>query len=380
MSTNFHWQTEDDSVWNDLAEPGRPYEPGQRSWITVVVLLIVLSVGGWIIGRQVQQRVETATADAEAEILASHNLVRMAAAHGDAELFRTVLSGRSKNWMASHSKLVEAKLLFDRSAFGLTPLAQAEPLSLTDVNIELSPELQAAELRQVWPYAINRGQGVTETVQLEHITVYRRGATRWLLSPPEPEFWGTWRTLQGERVSLTYPARDEAIVRRLAPDLDNLLNDVCHRLNDAACPADLYLQLRLETDPASLLETAGLLAVAGGGYRLELPAPSLVGLPLDERGYQALLRGYGAYVAAAAITRLVDYDCCRDNIAQGLFYRALLDKQLSQLGLRPWPLTPAEYEQLLTRAAGQTFLAQDWLQRSLAPATATNWREVYSIV
>ena len=376
MSTNFDWQSDDELFWDEPVGPGRPAGPRWPSRLALIVLVTLLGLLVWILGRAAQQRIETATADATGAILASHNLVRAAAAQGDVELFRTVLSGRSLDWMANQVGLAEAKLLFDRSAFGLALAAPTLPARLADIEIELSPELQAAEVAETWSYEANLGQGVTETIRLQQTSVYRRGENRWLLSPPEPEFWGQWRTLHKERISVTYPQRDEAIAQRLGTDLDLLLNDVCRRLDDLACPADLHLHLRLETDPATLLQAADLEATISSGTRMELPAPTLVGRPLDDAGYQALRRGYSVYVAAAAITEVVGYECCR----HGLFYRILLDKQLSRLGLSPWPLTPAEYEHLLALVGGETSLAQDWLQSSPALATAANWRELYSIV
>jgi hypothetical protein len=75
----------------------------------------------------------------------------------------------------------------------------------------------------------------------------------------------------------------------------------------ADCPPGFTLQLRLYRAPDSLLSLYSpfrLSTVYLDGQQttlLSLPAPTLVGLPVDEAGYQVLYRGYAAQMALALL-------------------------------------------------------------------------------
>ncbi len=85
-------------------------------------------------------------------------------------------------------------------------------------------------------------------------------------------------------MTLVYPARDRDIGARLAGDLDKLLAEMCNRLDTQVCPPGLHVRLKLETDPSSLADGRDLANRFSGSVQLELPAPTLTGLPLDEAG------------------------------------------------------------------------------------------------
>ncbi|HEX6385344.1 MAG TPA: hypothetical protein VF177_11790, partial [Anaerolineae bacterium] len=159
---------------------------------------------------------------------------------------------------------------------------------------------------------------------------------------PEPEFWGETRHSQGRILTLIYPQRDEMIARRLALDIDAKLMEMCAALAELECLEDLRVSSALTTDPGSLNEATLANTLVRAGETLELPAPTLVGTPVDEAAYQALYRGYATHVVAAAITDLVGWRCC----GQAHFYQALLAQQLRRLALRPLPLTSGDYEAL----------------------------------
>ena len=77
-----------------------------------------------------------------------------------------------------------------------------------------------------------------------------------------------------------------------------------------------------------------------------LPAPTLLGQPVDEDSYQALLRGYGAHLAILLADRYVDPACCGTESR----VRAATRSMLVDLDLMDWPPAP---EQLDVEPAGE---------------------------
>ena len=378
MSNNFEWQTEDVEQWPEPAavapEPER--RPRWR-WLTLLVTVCLVAVAGWVVYRQVAQRVAAASAATKMDVLSVHNLVRQAAQQQDVELLATILSGRDRRWTAVQKTLVEDGLLQDRSVFGfqMQPATGIPVAAADNITITLSSDLTAAEVTWLEPFAVSESGAVTETVSLRQTGIYRQGARSWLLSPPERDFWGEWQQMSGAYVMLVYPERDEPLARRLIHDLDATIVRVCTDLEGITCPAGLSLRVRLETDVRSVLAVHDAEMMLSG-RNLTLPTPTLVGVPLDEAGYQALMRGYAAHIVSALITDLVGYECC----VHALFYRALLDKQLGQLGLRPWPLTEIGYEQLLSNPGSlRPGIISLWARPSLNLAMATEWMPLYSL-
>ncbi len=351
MPEQFDWRT-DDEVWAD--EPVSKPEPvtavsRRVPWLAIVAILVFLSVAVFVVYHQLNQRIETAHKAIEAEILLTHNLVQRANLQQDDELFRSILSGRDPDWTDLQLDLVREGHLFDRAGLGL----QAQT-AVTKSQVTVASDLKAAELLFEQEHALQNGDGVTETVRLQHMAVYRLGQ-KWLYAPPTEEFWGSWQTLDGRYLSIAYRQRDADIVSQLAFDFEALIGDVC-RLPDMNCPSDLHLHLRLDSEAESLLITADTQTLLEHSLRLNLPTPSLVGVPIDEAGYQALLQGYGRHLAAAIIVQQANYACC-DRV---LLHQALLDWQLYQLGLRSWPLTTADYDQLLYNNAHTTSFSRGW--------------------
>lgn len=336
---NFDWQTDEEDRWeepevtaeSDVTE--RPYARSRHWLATGLVLLVAVGIGS-LLYWQLKVRVDQGAKRVEEDVLATFTLVHSIAQGQDRELFVSVLSGRDPNWTSLQKELMDAGALFDRSAFGF----QSDGAEPTIVSVELSPDLMEATVTSEEGYTIDVGNRVTESVRLQQTTVFRLGGQRWLLAPPENDFWGDWAVYEGARLRLTYPERDAEIGERLALDLDEKLGQMCSALPGLFCPP-VPFHVHLDRSPAGFLALVDRPAFWAEG-QIVLPAPTLVGLPLDEAGYQALYRGYAAVIVSAAITHLVEWQCCH----HALFYEALLDKQLNQLGLRPWPLTAGGYE------------------------------------
>ncbi|HEX6384050.1 MAG TPA: WD40 repeat domain-containing protein [Anaerolineae bacterium] len=392
MSAQFDWQTEEEDTWEEseqvvAASPGRT----QPSWRLIVLILIALALAAIVLYWQATQRIELATQAVQADVLSSHRLIHFAAAQRDVELAEPLLSGRDPDWTSAQKQLVEQGLFLDRSAFGLhtlpattspAPIPPAPPRDgevgddLDAVDITVSTDFRSAELLFAKEYQIGTDRQVTETVILQQTAVYRQGSQRWLLSPPEKTFWGDRDSLRGDIVTVSYPVRDEAIATQLADALDAILADMCRRLRDIDCPADLRVYLRLDTSPDSLVAVADPANLLTGSLRLALPSPTLVGKPVDEAGYEALYRGYATQVVSAAITSLVGWECCQ----HAPVYQLLLDYQLSQLGLRSWPITQADHLRILEESASLNNLMLLWSDASFTPLNEERKWQVYAAV
>ena len=386
MSTNFDWQTEEDGAWNEservvIEPPARRPPP----WRFILLILVALTVAGAVVYRQATQRIEAATAEVRADVLSSHRLILQAALQKDVELASSLLSGRDPRWTEAQRQLVAQGLLVDRGVFGLrmppgpapapddVPQGGDAPVA---VAVTVDPDFHAAELLFEQDYLVETGRAATQTVTLQQTAVYRQGSQRWLLAPPEREFWGDRNSIQGDILTVSYPVRDEAIVERLADDLDAIVADMCRVLSDLNCPADLQVHLRLETSPASLVAAADPATLLTGSLRLEMPSPTLIGMPLDEAGYVALYRGYATQLASALITNLVGWECCE----HAPIYQALLDYQLSQLDLRPWPVAAADHLRILDEEVSLNNLLGPWSDASFTPLDEANKWRVYTAV
>jgi len=376
MSSNFDWQTEEDdrrtqSGWD---EPPAP-EPKRRRaipWRLLAVLAVLMAAVGGIIWWRVDQRIEATMQAFRTDVIASHNLIQRAAAEGDEEIFRSALSGRAPSWTTGEVELFRRRLFVDRAPLGLTPVEGSLPAILTApdeetaaderaASIEFSPDLTEAIVTVDQPYVVGGSAGgaatatvggPADTIILQQTHVFRRGDTRWLLAPPFAEFWGDWLTYEGESLNLIYPARDQAIAERLAADLDGEIERLCATLEEINCSADLHLTVRFDTDPAvlaALAEPMGALRRAQEREDiLELPTPTLVGLPpaddaQGEPAYRALRDGYARHLLSAVVAQVVSWQCCNDVLA----FDVLMEYQLAQLGLFDWPITAADHERVL---------------------------------
>ncbi|MCA9972453.1 MAG: hypothetical protein KC425_19665 [Anaerolineales bacterium] len=376
--SNFDWYSEEEVGWDEPveSEPKRPKRPRPRlpwpRWLTVLLLLLALAGGATtLIYRQLNQRVDEVSYELEAEVRASHAVVYKAGETADRDLLVNFLSGRDNHWAAAQERVTRAGLLYARPGFGLAWVPGEAETAVADVF--LSPDLTTAVLTATHDYVVDIGQTLTHTVTLDQVAVYRRGPDRWLLSPPDPEFWGEQETVSGERLTLRYPARDAHIAARLAADLEAELTKMCYRLPELNCPHDLHVLIELTANPAALFEANQPVDLTLPVPRMRtlgwfsfptrlteesevqvLPTPSLLGLPRDGAGYQAIYRGYAVRMVSAVIADLAGWRCC-DRI---MLFQALLDSQLARLQLKRKTIFPGD----LTA-----------LQEALLPEVVARW-------
>lgn len=366
MPANLDWRTEEDErrpqvAWDEPVElhSGKPARRPPWRFIIVVVILLA-TVGGimwWRINRQIAQTLQVL----RAEIVADYNLMQRAASEGDEELFRSLLLESDPAWSAAEMKLFQEDLLFDRRPLGL--ISEEGPSSgflridgtaidadRQQANIEFSADLSRATVTANRPYRVEGGD---DSAVLQQTVVLQRDGSRWALAPPTADFWGESKRVEGERLSVTYPARDAAIAGRLAADLDASIGRLCAMPDMFDCPTDLRVALRFDTDPASLASLPQLLGTLPTSRDqkdlLILPTPTLVGLPVNddplqqEASYASLRDGYARHIISAIIARSVGWHCCYN----ALLFNALLEYQLGQLGLKEWPINPADHQRVL---------------------------------
>lgn len=382
MSEQFDWQTEDDDAgWDDLEPVAPPTAVSRKlSWRTTLTILGLLLLVGFVLNWQYNRRIEALTTTIEMDVLSTHNLIQRAVERQDLELLAPLLSAKSLSWTQVQEALMTHALFYDRAQLDLTLVSDdgaAQPLALADgryLGIDVQPDLNEVVLSFRQAY-LPGAEG--EAVLLEQTAVYRRGSSRWLLSPPSAEFWGEWKTTETENLTLVYPARDAEIAAQLAEDLTQTILQACQTLAAAAaCPPDFQVQLRLDSDPASLLEAADPTTLYDGNLRLNLPTPTLVGLPLDETGYQAVLRAYAAPVMTVIINEAVGWECC----AKVAIYQAFMDYQLAQLGLRPWPVTRETYTNVVNSSTALEDVFSLWLEPAFSPKDKAESWKIYAFV
>ena len=370
---SFEWRTVDEgeAVWQEgvRRQEERPGKGGP--WWLLLATLALFAVAGYFLWEGVEQREAAAVAQVKADALSSYEVGRRAAQRQDGELFLSILSGRDPRWTDAQMAFLDEGLLFEKALrpFGLRPL----PDAAESITVSVSADLQEVVLHVARSFQADGQEGA---IRLRQPLVFRPGAQRWLLSPPDRAFWGEWRRREGRYLTLIYPERDEAVALHLLSDLDQSLAGVCGRLPELSCPQAFNLKVRLQTDPESLLALSdGALALSGERW-LNLPAPSLAGRPASEAGYRALRQGYARATATAAIAALTDYDCCEHV----LFMRAAVDWHLSELGIQPWPLTLERYVMVADFLGRSTQLRQLWYRSHADGAAGAERWQAHTLV
>lgn len=371
MSDYFEWKTEEEGRWEeDMHRPHVPRAPRRPPWRVLLGVLVGLVAVLFLARWQVSQQVSATTASIKADVIAAHSLVQRAAHQRDVDLLKSLISGRDHAWTKTQEDLVVGGHFGNPPFLGWTAVLPP-PTATENITITLSADLRSAELQAINTYEAVNAAGVTETVGLRYTAVYRQGSDRWLYAPPEADFWGEMALQEGTYVTVIYPERDEALATRLGQDLDDLVGLICAEV--VACSFPPFIQLRFNTEAKSLLTLADPSARWFNLSAAKLPAPSLVGWPVDEASYQALYRAYGVQMATALITQWVDYDCCRREI----LFQGILDRQLHQLGLKPWPLDQAAYDYLLSE---QSAVSMNYLLTKQLPLSTLEQLQLYGFV
>lgn len=360
---SFDWQTEENN-WEEASPPAPAEEPrrsGLRLVPFVLLALALVIAGALTIWRQFDNRLEDVVADIEADVLASSRLVRLAADRRDGELFITVLSGRDPYWAGVHQELLSSGMLLDRTPLGLRVQTQQEP---EVIELTLSPDLTEAVVVANEHYAIDVGNGITDTVLLQRRDIYRLGPAQWLLAPPLEDESGAWVVSEGRFLTLIFPEAESELAQRLSRDLDHKIAELCVVIAEMRCGNDFHLTVRLDTDPASLQLGSLLESVSDVATVIWLPAPSLVGVPTDEESYEALFRGYAVRIAGPALLSALGWECCEHTPIAA----AVQEQVLADLALLPRRQTEAAHDHMLSNMRKLRGLFTMWDAQESSPA------------
>ncbi len=338
---DFNWQTEEEVRWGETQtlEKEQKARVG-RSWLAILLVIGGILLVSLFLFWQVRSRVGGAEEARNDDLEAANNLLVYAADQQDPSVLLNILPLENAPWTGFQRAIADQDLLLNRWPFGLHRTEQ-EPIIK---DIVLSPDLQTADVILEIPYYSN-SQGQSETIYLQQTHHYQfRNEWRW--TEPTIDFWGGLGNEVYERDSFTalYPVRDEAIVQRLVDDLPIFFNEVCNEEDRPSCRFALDLLIHFEKEPAIWLDLVDRVE-KNGSYVSDisissirsgvifLPTPSLVGLPVDEAGYQVLLRGYGSHIFSAVFGKIYEDECCPDDLPFPIF----LESEMAQRGLGFWP-------------------------------------------
>ena len=371
-----------------IARP--PQRRGRKRWVSVLIALLLVAVVIWGVRYVLLERLDAFAATVEADVLSMHDIVDQAERDLDGALFGSMISPDYPNWGRTQKEMLLSGARWDRPYFNLTldRGADDQPPTGTVEDIVFTSDWRMATVTLAYPYVRADGSPVT----LHQIVTYRDEVTGWALVPAYPSFWGEEKTFTGRYLTVEYPERDAPTVERLAREWDEMLAQVCQELDGLRCRRTWKLNVELSTQSGPLARMAdqtsrgplwkGLSHASPSGRGsgrsdLELPTPSLIGTPVDEAGYQAVRAGYAPLIVGGGIADIIGWRCCEKIV----FFQALLDKQLSQLGLKPWPLTASDYEDILQGSIHDvSSLHWVYLQRSYNNLTPQIQKIVYSVV
>jgi hypothetical protein len=290
----FNWQNEDEDEWPVNIEEIEDSDQQRPSWRVPLIIIVILTLTAVGLYFFFNHRAEEARKVIKADVRSTHELVMAAAEDGDLELFKSFLSGVSGRWLELQLEAVKGGNFDEAPLLGLRLEDRPDRVD----EITLTPTLDEATVIYTRWYQNEDGNEYL----LQHEVIYRRGADRWLLAPPSAEFWGREATIWEGPLILVYPERDEAQATRLAADLASSLSEVCAHLPGASCPEAWELTVTFSADLEHLLYPSLIESLT-----LTLPTPSLLGRPLDNDGYQALLQSYQTLLLQEAPLRLARF-------------------------------------------------------------------------
>ncbi len=336
MPAQIDWKAEDEQAWGEFEPDNGPAPGGRRPSrrLRLIVLAVVVVAGlATVAYWQVSRFLDSSASEVEEALLDSHALVMEAAANGDGDLVRDLILDRLEEWTEASVLLAEQGLWLDRQPLDLY-LAESTSPPVTEVTLD--PALDQAVVTMTVTYRVGANEAAADTVRLRQLFAYRYRDERWLLNPPTGAFWGSREATSGRYLTLSYPERDADLGRRLAADLEAALGQACHTVAMMDCGDDLHLVVDLLADPAVLVELADPAWQLSGGQSINLPTPTLVGLPEGESAYRAIYRGY----AQRVVSRLVARQTMLAETTSPLVALALSERILQRLGLQAGTGTP----------------------------------------
>ncbi len=329
---NFDWLTEEEQGWEQAArqagaDGGRLHRSTLRRYRRFIGALMFLVIAGSLLTmRGLAIRLSAAQEAARDELLAAHGLLLQAAGAGDVELFSSMLGGPDA-WRQTQLQTLENNLLLERRPMGAAWLQEIAP----EHEIALAPDLQQAVVTSTLRYEGYLGAGLARDVALRHLFSYQRQAGQWQLGPHSEEIWGHWVTAASGRLQTVFPGRDAELSQRLTDDLATGIERLCQHVLE--CSPRLRLWIRFETYPQTL-HTPSMFQTGLQHFdiRLSLPAPSLVGYPVDEEAYRALRNLY-----LRSVVQQLFHPLSGPFGPSGQLFDAAFRGVLAELDLIAWP-------------------------------------------
>ncbi|KAA3664162.1 MAG: hypothetical protein DWQ04_07130 [Chloroflexi bacterium] len=296
--------------------------------------MLITCLTSTIVYWQLNQKAAAVTEQLSVDVVGVHQLVMETAVSHDMDLFESLFHAPSSQWSKNQFELIARDLYLNRAPLGLwfdsTKLI-SQTITTENVSTNFLPDFQRVEVLVEQPYLMRSSDDTIEPVVLVNTAVYQKKDNSWLLAAPDETFWGNELQAESSIIITHYPARDAEIAEKLTADLNNLVVMACEK-NIFPCPNDLSLDLYLETEESSLLGLNRRFQLpsrygtkTGRRHSFTLPTPTLVGLPVDEAGYQALYQGFGAQLLAALIVNL------HPNFQQEIRNQSFLVQQLAKM-------------------------------------------------
>ncbi len=292
----FNWQTEDEDAWVEPAAHRRMPQPRRGVWAALLGLMIVAGcfavlyqLGQW---RTLQRELVI-----KREILAVHTTWRRAVVRGDEELFAALTARDDPRWYAAQRQLLQLGRTLDRQALGLTASPEPGP----EPVITLSPDLDTALFVYQQPYSSVSSDAVG--VFLQQTAFYRRQGSVWVQQAPPADVWGPTQMITSANVVADFPERDRSWVERIVADLDRDLGEVCGQIGEGSpskpsplCDANGRIRIDFLTDASAVAAFLDRARPSLDGLSFSLPSPTLIGVPVDEAGYQVVYAGYTGHI------------------------------------------------------------------------------------
>lgn len=291
--TMFEWQADEDEKLGSSSQLSEPSRGNRRRRFVLPFLLLLIAASG-LTSRTLSRRQRQLEENVRQDVKVSFDLWQQAVDRKDSELYAHLLAADDGNWRRIQQRLFEDDLILERSFLGLSIQNQGT----TAPNIELAPDWQQATVSFEQGYAAGPASHSDDMVHLLHTAVYEKQGSSWLQVSPDETFWGEWQTDEGELLTVRYPARDTRLVQRISRQLEADLMAVCSEQdgvgtgdsNGCARVKPLVLKMSIEVESLDALDAATGPLLYGRVY--QLPAPTIVGLPLDESSYHVFYQGY----------------------------------------------------------------------------------------
>ena len=318
----FDWQTDEDPDSDAWAFPTTKqhtisiFQLIRNDWCLFLTFSVLI---GFLIGLlvwQLQIQVNKTASQLRADVLQTHETLWQTAVSNDTDLFPLFLSPHNRQWQLLQRYLLTQNLIVHRAPMGLW-LDETNHADPATHKAYLSDDFQMAEVQSIQSYVTQQLDGTLTDIFLKQTAVYTQNNNRWQLASPQ-QMEGFWGKLvinnAGKNITIIYPNRDKVIGRQLLTDFDEFVHDFC-REPAINCPQNFHLRIYLspEDDSLLLLTETDMKAVhirkyvAAENqyiYEIELPTPTLLGIPQDDTSFEALFRGYAAWIGLGMLNDL----------------------------------------------------------------------------